>query len=930
MNDYNLENHNNYNIGQCYVSTSEPTLGVGIILKVADRVITVFFPNSDENRNYATGSAPLKRLIHEVGSKVITVSKECCEIAKIIFLKNGNIEYKSTDGDVIAESQIISALDYNSPLKRLKQQDFDDNNVFDLRKETLHMQKKLMSSHARGLCGARVELLPHQLYIAAQNSSEKLPRIMLADEVGLGKTIEAGLILHRLLAIGLAERALIIVPDALVHQWFVEMLRKFNLQCSLITEDWIKVGSELSNEGQLDNIFSENQLIIASLEVVTNNAEIQQQLLNEKFDILIVDEAHKLEWNVEHGASPEYDLVDKISEITTGVILLTATPEHFGYEGHFARLRLLNKERFYDLNAFIAECKSYQLTANIAEKLQNDSNLSAEDKKYLFESGIDFSKSKIALQRLLDRHGLTHIMYRNSRKNMANFPKRQAVLTAIESLNNEDFQRLNDVTIQNYVSQATVNYLAKLLTENLNTKFLAICSTKEKVVDIFNRLQKIISVNIAVFHENMTIIDRDRNGAYFADESIDGAQLLICSEIGSEGRNFQFAHNLIMLDLVFDIALIEQRIGRLDRIGQTETIKIHLPYIKNSIEECLVHWYNNGIGVFKQCLNLNFGKFEAIKHELQDYFANDFEYNNQKITEIIKRTIQLKEQVILELEQGRDHLLELGSFNESKANSVIDEVTQFNEEIQLPKFTEKILEFFGVKIDKLSLNDWQLSTQSMFSDALVDLPPNSDEIKSITFSRKTACKREDILFLNSDSALIHSGIDALLSSTQGNCALKFLKKAYTKGIFLEVVFSCFVIAPKNLHIERFLPTTPINIVLDTNLKEIDIENFNDAEEVIITKKMSLPQQLFDNFIPNMLDCARDKASQKAKNIIAEAQEKTQIFFVNEIEKIEYLAKNNVNISESDLSIIKERKDAVNSLISQAQINVDALRLIISK
>src|SRR5690606_41133390 len=82
------------------------------------------------------------------------------------------------------------------------------------------------------------------------------------------------------------------------------------------------------------------------------------------------------------------------------------------------------------------------------------------------------------------------------------------------------------------------------------------------------------NLNLALFHEGLPLVQRDRQAAWFAEP--DGAQVLLCSEIGSEGRNFQFAHHLVLFDLPLNPGLVEQRIGRLDRIGQTDTIRIHV------------------------------------------------------------------------------------------------------------------------------------------------------------------------------------------------------------------------------------------------------------------------------------------------------------------------------------------------------------------
>ena len=94
-----------------------------------------------------------------------------------------------------------------------------------------------------------------------------------------------------------------------------------------------------------------------------------------------------------------------------------------------------------------------------------------------------------------------------------------------------------------------------------------------------------INVKTTLFHEGLSLIARDRNAAYFAED--DGARVLFCSEIGSEGRNFQFAHHLVLFDLPLNPDLLEQRIGRLDRIGQQADIKIYIPYIQDSGQEVL-------------------------------------------------------------------------------------------------------------------------------------------------------------------------------------------------------------------------------------------------------------------------------------------------------------------------------------------------------
>lgn len=114
---------------------------------------------------------------------------------------------------------------------------------------------------------------------------------------------------------------------------------------------------------------------------------------------------------------------------------------------------------------------------------------------------------------------------------------------------------------------------------------LVICAKAATALQLEQVLREREGIRAAVFHEGMSIVERDRAAAWFAEED-SGAQVMLCSEIGSEGRNFQFASNPVMFDLPFNPDLLEQRIGRLDRIGQAHDIQIHVPYLEKRPSPC--------------------------------------------------------------------------------------------------------------------------------------------------------------------------------------------------------------------------------------------------------------------------------------------------------------------------------------------------------
>ena len=911
-----------YRAGQCYASTAEPELGCGLVLKLDDRVLTIFFSAVNELRNYSKYSAPLKRVIYDVGSVLHTVDGNSLTVEGIAE-QEGLIVYKG-NGLTVLESQIEAKAGNESPEERLKSSDFDDTEEFKMRLRALEMRKALRESRVCGLNGARVDLIPHQLYIAYENSTDRMPRVLLADEVGLGKTIEAGLIMHRLLQLNMISRVLIIVPEALVHQWLVEMLRKFNLRFSLVTKDWCEADKDC------ENYFAEDELIIASLDFVSGNQEICQQMLNEKFDLVIVDEAHKLQWN-ENNISKQYSVVERLAVQTPGLILLTATPEHFGIEGHYARLRLIDSERFFSLRAFQKEAEEYRHTAMIAERIISGKDLTESQidilNKIFDDTDFQQRNNEELLQLLLDRHGLNHVMYRNSRRLMNNFPKRIPLLYNLAADKDEliSLTKLydKDGNINNIIAKAKIAWLAQILEKNSERKYLLICSSRKKAEKIAAMLAKKITVAFSLFHENMTIVQRDRNAAYFAD-SDNGAQLLICSEIGSEGRNFQFAHDLIMFDLPLDPALIEQRIGRIDRIGQNSDVNIHVPFVADSSEEIVARWYSEGLRSFSKSMSAGFAMIEPFKQRIVE-LAGNFNYSKETLEKLLVDSKKIYEKIIASQREGRDHILEMNSHNSAKSSELVALIEEESEKIDIRSFMRSMLEFYGIKIDELSRNDWYLSPEALSGNTLPGLP---DEGTTITFSRKTACAREDLNFVTEDSAMLRGAIDMLLSSKRGSCALTFMEDAQLKGIFIEAVFVIAAVAPRELHIERFLPEMPLKLSCDTAGGNEDVEL--EGKTVYLSKMPELPQKLLFEIVPAALRKLSDRGKKITLKVIEEALFKSENEMENQLNRLTDLAKNNPNITQSDIEKVALRKEQITDAISKAELRLDALRIIISR
>ncbi|MGB1110444.1 MAG: RNA polymerase-associated protein RapA, partial [Gammaproteobacteria bacterium] len=534
--------------GQRWLSEAEADLGLGVVTEYDERMVTIHFPASDETRNYAIRSAPLVRAAFGENDHIEDLEGRPM-VVREVQQQGPLLGYLAVDtaGEehLIPESDLNHRIRLNRPRERLLNGRIDRDIWFDIRYRTWINHERLAKSPVAGLIGPRVSLIPHQLHVANEVTGLSTPRVLLSDEVGLGKTIEAGLILHRLMHNGSLERALILVPETLLHQWLVELLRRFNLRVALFDKERFEAAADY------DNPFLSEQLVLTSLSQLTDAPEMARAALGGQWDMLIVDEAHHLHWS-ESESSLEYDLVSALAEDTPGLMLLTATPEQLGKVGHFGRLRLLDPERFHSLEGFSREEQDYAAVADIGAKLLDDRALSSDEATLLTEmigeaADLETEEARMqALERLLDRHGTGRVLFRNTRAAISGFPQRRLVEHALpevaECSANGELLPENAMGEDWLDKDPRVQWLIDTLRELRPEKVLVICAQAETVLALRQALVDREGLHCAVFHEGLSIVERDRAAAYFADP-YEGCQALICSEIGSEGRNFQFAHH---------------------------------------------------------------------------------------------------------------------------------------------------------------------------------------------------------------------------------------------------------------------------------------------------------------------------------------------------------------------------------------------------
>lgn len=938
--------------GQRWVSHSEAELGLGTVELIEGRHVTLFFPAVEETRVYALDNAPLSRLLYNAGDTVRRNDGVNLSVEKVQE-HNGCMMYLCVDEEdeqvVLHEIDLDSVGAFSKPQSRLFTGQIDKNKTFDLRLKTLAFQGKLDQLNSFGLLGPRVQLLPHQFFIADRVSQRNAPRVMLADEVGLGKTIEAGLILHQQLLTGSIERVLIVVPDALVHQWLVELLRRFNLSFTILDQERCDA---IREEGDI-NPFETAQLVLCQLSFLSEHANYHALATSAGWDLMIVDEAHHLFWN-EDRVSDEYRCIETLANRIPGLLLLTATPEQLGVSSHFARLRLLDPDRYYDLEAFRTEQAGYQKTNTLIKKLMAmtiddvlaDKSTHETLVELLGKGSVDVEAMTVQslIDALLDRHGTGRVLFRNTRDNIDVFSSRQLHAYELPCLKGEEeddeFEFDNDEALINALLpeerlgfnwvalDPRIEWLNDWLQEHKSEKILLICAQQVTAEDIHYFLKTETVFKSAVFHEGMSLIERDRGAAYFADLD-DGAQILVCSEIGSEGRNFQFAHHLVLFDLPLNPDLLEQRIGRLDRIGQTDTVHIHVPWMKGSAQEKLMHWYDKGLNAFGHVCSTGHHVYAEVKTELKEALLDD---NDEQFESIIDRTQQLMTQSIQEMHDGRDLMLELNSCRKDEAQDIVDEVKLSSSHLELSDYMEKVFEHFGVEQQYHSEDSIVLKpTGHMQNDSF---PGLTEDGLTATYNRKIALSREDFQFLTWEHPMVTGAMDQIINTEFGNatfCTMA-LPPVPAGTLIVEAIFTSHCPAPKRLQLHRYLPKTMQRIVVGSN--GLDMTKLLKPEHIearLSFVKKSVAHNIIGHgkeVIKSLITKAEGLVEAHEQTLISESVEQMKSQESANLERLVTLGKVNPNIRESELAQQQENMADLQSYLERACFKLDAIRVIL--
>ncbi len=948
-----------WSIGQRCMSLGEPSLGLGIIKEVIGRQLKVAYPAADAIRTYPFNSAPLHRVVFQAGEVISNRHGVSITIEEV--KEEGDLVFYVEGDQIIPETELAANLSHDHPDQILLAGQLQTPRSYDVRRQAWEVKSAAIGTPMRGLVGARIELIPHQLYIAWSAGQRIQPRILLSDEVGMGKTIEAGLIFHQLWVTSQVRRVLVLTPQSLIHQWLVELYRKFNHLFHIVNDEhW----DELQASEPETNLYESHHRIIESLDTLISQPDRMQAVLDANWDLVIVDEAHHLAWHPE-GVTDAYALVEELSERCGSLILMTATPRQLGLEVHYGLLRLLDADRFPSLAAFEEETRHYSQLAGLMDRIETgDIKSVIPDLHRMFPGDEDLEEAlskptPVARQRivksLVDRHGTGRMVFRNRREVLSSLlPQRrphpiklptnkawdaylkacgpikdtgqaQRQLAGPAGVTTRDMKRSSATAIKAAIPQdPRLHWLIDLLKKNPSEKILLICSSPHVVLSLQEALFPHRQIETATFHEGMALLERDRQAAYFAKE--DGAQILLCSEIGSEGRNFQFAHHLVLYDLPIHPGLLEQRIGRLDRIGQHSEIHIHIPFVPGGLHERLYRWFDAGLNVFSAPSTCSDQLHELLAEELADVVMIDDE---TVLDDVIRRTSRKIEDLKHRMEQGRDRLLERNSFDPAMADQIIDSIQKSQLDLDLRSFMDALFEIFGVDVQDVDEHIQYLEPGThMFIESFPNLPREGVQV---TYSREVAVAREDVEYLTIDHPILSGGLDLMLTQDRGIASVGIWKNAPEPGLLLQTLFALEVPGAENTALERFLPTLAVDLLIDQDMRirddlhqimqDVKLEK---GPSGLIRQQRTALRDIFVRLLPVSRAASKDRVQKRQIGFVKQALEQLQ----QERDRLANLARINRSIREEEVFAFDDMIEGLRGEADNAILRLDAVRLIL--
>jgi ATP-dependent helicase HepA len=546
-----------------------PELGLGRVVAVEGRAVAVAFPRKGETLRLARDSPALVAVDLRAGRRVrLRASAEEAVVAAA--LEDGRI--RLADGRTVDAAEAWPVDLDHGLLERLARGDLDPAADLENRLAALRLLELREAQGLGSFLGGRIRLYPHQLHVAERATRQDPVRWLLSDEVGLGKTIEACLILNRLLRTGRVERCLVAAPDTLTVQWLGELWRKHHQVFTLLDAE--RLADVAKDHGPGFNPFDVHRRVVVALEMLVERPRLTEQAVAAGIDLLVVDEAQRLRRGGPSAEGPAWRAVAPIAALGRHVLLLSATPLEDDADGFFRLLRLLRPGDVPDGAAIeerllrgepLPPCTSSTRRADIGGLPPRAPQVEPAGDPAAWRARLD-------LEEALRRTPAPHLVARRAKaERVRRALASGAALLAVLGPEEAELRRLAEAADARDPRLLWLAGSARRWKE-AGEKTLVFVAHRETLEWLRTALSHQAQLATGVFHETLSPARRDIEVARF--RLPEGPSLLVSTECGGEGRNFEFCKRLVLFDLPFSPAAVEQRIGRLDRIGRRGPVEV--------------------------------------------------------------------------------------------------------------------------------------------------------------------------------------------------------------------------------------------------------------------------------------------------------------------------------------------------------------------
>ena len=850
--------------------------GYGIVSHTEGKITILWDDDADHPTQFATPDV-LARV--DLSGKVAQ-RRSSGEIATVISPATGEAptwrcRVIQTSGRVVTTNvpeADLRPLPMADPVERFQAGEVGTLQQYRLQEVTRWYRVQHLHNDLVSLGQAQVDIKPHQVSVVHQVVSDYPHRFLLCDEVGLGKTIEAGMILKELRAREPGLRVLAIVPPNLVSQWQFEMKSKFNESFAVLNTQTIGF---LVNQGYAGNPFAYpdfDSVLCSSSWVVRD--EVAELCSSVDWDLIIIDEAHHARSHPNGNATRLYRLLQNLSPteqmLRRGMLFLTATPMQLNTHELYSLVEILNPALFASPDDFEQHRQVMPGLSKLAEDLnQHGFPLPDEDPSETAERVADWLdiEPQIAYDRLIagkdnqegipkelaDKHRLSEILIRNRKAIVGGFMPRSAyrweveltepeqlalqaveqyvqygyqlaeggnnsaigfvmvifqklaassiaaiteslgrrrekILTAngtVSSQPSDDLEeqldsdsnavdvidsagftpaeielRLLDQALaalakikQDSKAQVLIAQLANLLKERPDEKVIVFTQFRETQRYLSNLLTD-HGWEVNQFHGQLNPAEKDAAIARFKKGS--GPQVLVSTEAGGEGRNLQFCHLMVNYDLPWNPMKVEQRIGRVDRIGQEQAIGIFNLWVKDTIEARVLDVLENRIKVFEETV----GGLDPILGDAENDLAKIMRTAEERRAAAIDN---FGNQIEAEIQNARkagnllgDFIMDTKSFRREIAERLIGQPSPINID-DFERFIGQLLSDVGTHIRKAG-DEYELTFHGRFyDDNNKRLFPAGPKLRAV-FRPDVRPDAEDVDFM----AFGHRVIDAII------------------------------------------------------------------------------------------------------------------------------------------------------------------------